>query len=163
MNHDVLPTSPVCLPPAQTSNEIVDTKSHCKLQRQHSNGKICRPCNQGRQAHRWPWLICGLGNPGLPHCRQILYKLSHQGSPRKLEWVAYPFSRGSSQLRDWTQVSHIAGRFFTSWATREALSLIYFHCTHTPTVSPSGLQNERFVSFPKRFNFFGLYSQSISP
>ena len=32
-------------------------------------------------------------NPGLPHCRQILYHLSHQGSPRILEWVAYPFFR----------------------------------------------------------------------
>ena len=51
-------------------------------------------------------------NPGLPHCRQILYKLSHQGSPRILEWVAYPFSKGSSQPRDQTQVSHIAGGFF---------------------------------------------------
>ena len=39
---------------------------------------------------------------------------------RILEWVAFPFSRGSTQLRDWTQVSCIAGRFFTSWATREA-------------------------------------------
>ena len=36
---------------------------------------------------------------GLVHCRQILYKLSPQGSPRILEWVAYPFSRGSSQPR----------------------------------------------------------------
>jgi len=34
--------------------------------------------------------------------------------------VAFPFSRGSSQPRDQTQVSHIAGRFFTSWATRGA-------------------------------------------
>ena len=34
---------------------------------------------------------------------------------RILEWVAVPFSRGFSQPRDWTQVSHIAGRFFTSW------------------------------------------------
>ena len=32
---------------------------------------------------------------------------------RILEWVAFPFSRGSSQPRDRTQVSHIAGRFFT--------------------------------------------------
>ena len=40
-----------------------------------------------------------------------------------LEWVAFPFSSGSSQPRDQTQVSHIAGRFFTSWATREALNL----------------------------------------
>ena len=38
---------------------------------------------------------------------------------RILEWVAFPFSRGSSQPRDQTQISHIAGRFFTSWATRE--------------------------------------------
>ena len=37
-----------------------------------------------------------------------------------LEWVAMPSSRGSSQPRDRTQVSHIAGRFFTIWATREA-------------------------------------------
>ena len=39
---------------------------------------------------------------------------------RILEWVAFPFSRGSSQPRDRTQVSHIAGGLFTSWATREA-------------------------------------------
>ena len=39
---------------------------------------------------------------------------------RILEWVVFPFSRGSSQPRDWTQVSHIVGRFFTSWATRES-------------------------------------------
>jgi len=39
---------------------------------------------------------------------------------RKLEWVAFPSSRESSQPRDQTQVSCIAGRFFTSWATNEA-------------------------------------------
>ena len=39
---------------------------------------------------------------------------------RILEWVAFPFSRGSSQPRNRTQVSHTAGRFFTVWATREA-------------------------------------------
>ena len=55
-------------------------------------------------------------NPGLPHCRWIFYQPSHQGNPRILEWVAYPFSRGSSQPRDWTRVSRIAGGFFTSWA-----------------------------------------------
>ena len=37
---------------------------------------------------------------------------------RILEWVAIPFSRRSSQPRDKTQVSCIAGRFFTVWATR---------------------------------------------
>ena len=59
-------------------------------------------------------------NSGLPHCRQILYHLSHQESPWILEWVAYPFSRGSSQSRNETRVSCIVDRFFTSWATREA-------------------------------------------
>ena len=41
---------------------------------------------------------------------------------RILEWVAYPFSSRSSQPRDPTQVSHIAGGVFTSWATREAMN-----------------------------------------
>ena len=35
-------------------------------------------------------------------------------------WIAIPFSRGSSQLRDWTQIFCIAGKFFTIWATKEA-------------------------------------------
>ena len=35
-------------------------------------------------------------DPGLPHCRRILYQLSHKGSSRILEWVSYPFSSGSS-------------------------------------------------------------------
>ena len=39
---------------------------------------------------------------------------------RTLKWVAMPSSRGSSQPRDQTQVSGIAGGFFTIWATREA-------------------------------------------
>ena len=38
---------------------------------------------------------------------------------RILEWVAIPFCRGSFQPRDWTQVSSIAGLFFTVWTTRE--------------------------------------------
>ena len=60
-------------------------------------------------------------NPGLLHCRRILYQLSHEGSPRTLEWVAYPFSSGSSQPRNQTRVSCIAGGFFTNRAIREAL------------------------------------------
>ena len=77
-------------------------------------------------------------NQGLLHCKWILYQLSYQRSPirshinktvvlsltpwtdrgilqaRILEWVAFFFSRGSSQLRDQTQVSRIAGGFCTS-------------------------------------------------
>ena len=59
-------------------------------------------------------------NPGLSHCRWILYQVSHTGSPRKLEWVAYPFSSGFSWPRNWTWDSCIVGGFFTNWATREA-------------------------------------------
>ena len=53
-------------------------------------------------------------NPGLLHCRRILYQLSHKGSPKILEWVAYPFSSKSSRPRNGTRVSCIAGRFFTN-------------------------------------------------
>ena len=61
-------------------------------------------------------------NPGLPHCRRILYQLSHKGSPRILKWVAYPFSSRSSWPRNWSGVSCIAGGFFTNWDIREAQS-----------------------------------------
>ena len=58
-------------------------------------------------------------NPGFSHCRQILYQLSHKRSPRIQEWVAYPFSSGSSWPRNQTGVSCIAGGFFTNRAIRE--------------------------------------------
>ena len=74
-------------------------------------------------------------NPGLPHYRQILYCLSHKGSPRILEWVAYPFSRWIVAGLVLTQESlgSPSGRFFTSWATNggpsasEKSKLVYLH------------------------------------
>ena len=45
---------------------------------------------------------------------------------RIMEWVAVPFSRVCSQPRDWTQVSCIVGRFFTIWATREAIYIYVY-------------------------------------
>ena len=56
-------------------------------------------------------------------CGPIDYTVHGILQTRILEWGAFPFSRGSSQPRDWTQVSYIAGGFFTSWATREAHTL----------------------------------------
>ena len=77
---------------------------------EYESGLPCSPSARGSsQAHG--------SNPGLPLCRQIPYRLNHQGSPRILEWVAYPFSRGSSWSKDQTRVSCIADGFFTSWAT----------------------------------------------
>ena len=72
------------------------------------------------------WVACpplgDLPNPGIEPrspTLQVDSLLSHQGSPRILEWVIYPFSRGSSSPRNRTSTSCIIGRFFTSWATRE--------------------------------------------
>ena len=53
-------------------------------------------------------------------CDPLDYTVHGILQARILEWVAFPFSRGSSQPRGQTQVSRIAGGFFTSWATREA-------------------------------------------
>ena len=56
---------------------------------------------------------------------------------RMLKWVAFPFSRGSSQPRDQTQISCIAGKFFTSWATREAQE----YWSGEPIPSPADFPN----------------------
>ena len=64
-------------------------------------------------------------NPSLPHCRWILYQLSHKESPRILGWVAYSFSSRFSRPRDQTGVSCTASRFFTNWAIREDLKSKY--------------------------------------
>ena len=58
-------------------------------------------------------------------CNPMDYIVHEILQARILEWVAFPFSRGSSQHRDQTQVSHIAGGFFTSWATKEVLLWLY--------------------------------------
>ena len=90
------------------------------------------------------------------------------------EWVAIPFSRGSFQPRDWTQVSCIACGFFTHWATREApnintnrlvirsLGLTYIHYyiyiyiyihththTHTHTHIYTHTQSSFYIEFKK--------------
>ena len=57
-------------------------------------------------------------------CHPVDYTVHGVLQARILEWGAFPFSRVSSQPRDQTQVSCIAGGFFTSWATREALSIV---------------------------------------
>ena len=72
-------------------------------------------------------------NPGLLHCRLILYQLSHKGSPRTLEWVAYPFYSRPSRPRNQTKVSCITDRFFTNWATREADGLNHLYSYNSPS------------------------------
>ena len=64
--------------------------------------------------------IVSMGPHGLYICDSTDYTARGILQARILEWVDIPFSRESSQPRDQTQVSHIAGRLFTSWDTREA-------------------------------------------
>ena len=58
-------------------------------------------------------------------CDPMDYTIHGILQARILQWVVFPFSRGSSQPRDWTQMSCIIGGFFISWATREAHIYIY--------------------------------------
>ena len=64
------------------------------------------------------WSECRTLRP--PLCDPVDYTVHGVLQARILEWVAFPFSRGSSQPRGRTQISHIAGGFFTSWASWEA-------------------------------------------
>ena len=73
------------------------------------------------QARTLEWVAISFSNGWKWKVKVKTLNLSHQGSPWILEWVAYLFSRGSSQLRDQSQLSCIAGGFFTSWTTREAI------------------------------------------
>ena len=81
---------------------------------------------------------------------------------RMVEWAAFPFSRGSSQSRDQTQVSHIAGRFFTSWATREVEWVAYPSSSGSSqpnqTESKRGLLYCRWIFF---FFFYQLYQKVL--
>ena len=79
-----------------------------------------------RPSNEYSGLISQRSKPVLPHCRQVLYQLSYKGRPKLLEWVAYPFSRGSSRQRNQTRVSCLAGGFFTNLAIREAHPKLQF-------------------------------------
>ena len=124
-------------------------------------------------------------NPGLLHCRRILYQLSHNGNPRILEWVAFPFSSPgidlpnpgiepgspalqvdslpakpqgklkntgmvayplssrSSQPRNWTRVSCIAGGFLTSWAIREAANVTLNQQNSRDVINTPGWEHQQ--------------------
>ena len=77
-------------------------------------------------------------NPGLSHCKQILYQLSHKGSPRILEWVAYPFSRWflTQELnRGFLHRRHVLYQlsYKGRWLRRKSSpkwKLMQKHCTH---------------------------------
>ena len=110
----------------------------CSIDRNITLAKWCESCSVvsgSLQPHGLynPWnslgqntgvgslsLLQDLPNPGMepryPALRADCLPAKPQGSPKILEWVTYPFSRGSSQPRNGTRVSSIAGRFFTNWS-----------------------------------------------
>ena len=72
---------------------------------------------------------------------------------RILGWIAVLFSRGYSQPRDGTQVSHIAGGFFTSWTSREApdshqkvVQTTHYSITSSPNLQKGGKMDTYFLS-----------------
>ena len=79
-------------------------------------------------------------------CDPVDYTFHAILQARILEWAAFPFSRESSQLRDWTPVSCIAGGFFMSWAIREAPMFLTASFLFLPFIIKSwvDLVNEEF-------------------
>ena len=95
---------------------------------------------------RLPLYVCMYNAQLLRHVRlfETPWTVAHQAplsmgmlQARVLEWVAMPSSRGSSQPRDWTPVSHIAPVFFTMWASREA----HEYWSGQPIPTPEDLPN----------------------
>ena len=78
--------------------------------------------NYKYQEREWKWSLSVLSDALRPHGRRSLRGFDVRGifQARILEWAAISFSRGSSQPGDPIQVSCIADRHFTVWATREA-------------------------------------------
>ena len=79
-------------------------------------------------------------------CDPMAYIVHGILQARILEWVTFPFSRGSSQTRNRTQVSRIASRFFTSWATRYVYTVEYYSAREENEIMPftatwMGLEN----------------------
>ena len=81
-------------------------------------------------------------------CDPIDYTVHGILQARILEWVAVPFSRGSSQPRDWTQVSSIASRFLTSWATRKAAEPQGIHPEVLKNFISQGVEEDLHWLFP---------------
>ena len=83
---------------------------------------------------QWKWIKWKSLSP-VQLCDPMGYSVHGIFQARILEWVTFPFSKGFSQSRDQTQVSRIAGRFFTSWATRE----VQEYWSGEPIPSPADL------------------------
>ena len=68
-------------------------------------------------------------SPGLPHCRQILYQLSHKRSPRIWEWGSLSLLQRIFLTQESNRDLLIAGGFFTKWAVREEWDILFLSST----------------------------------
>ena len=84
------------------------------------SGVGCHFLLQNLSSICWKWMTVKVTQSCLTLCNPMDYTVHGILQARILEWVTFPFSKGSSQPRDRTQASHTASGFFTSWATREA-------------------------------------------
>ena len=90
-------------------------------------------------------------------CDPLDYTVHGILQARILEWVAFPFSRRSSQPRDRTQVSHIAGGFFTSWATRESQERPSLFSLYNTLCSSSLKHNKNLHFYKFKFSIFKAF------
>ena len=87
---------------------------------------IMPPYSLSTICEKWTWKLLSR----VQLCDPMDYTVHGILQTRILVWAAFPFSRNSSQSRDWTQVSHIAGGFFTSRATGKPQSYLFLlSCT----------------------------------
>ena len=112
------------------------------------NNLISMSLTRHIRLHEWKWKsLSRVQLFATPWTYTVHYFLQS----RILEWVAFPFSRGSAQPRDRTQVSDTAGRFFTSWATRKAqASWVIFWKTKVTKIEKKK-QNFEQTTFLKEF------------
>ena len=108
---------------------------------------ICFPSSHPFE--RWKVLVASVVSDSLwppMDCRLPGSSVHEILQARILEWVAIPFSRGSSWPRDRAYISCIPGGFFTIWATREALQI--FHVDVSSSAMPFKIHSSAFFSSP---------------
>ena len=93
----------------------MEQQTSSKLRKEYDKAVYLSPCLLNLHAE-WKWKLFSR----VQLCNPMDYTVHGILLARILEWVAIPFSRGSSQPRDQTQVSCITGGFFTSWAIRKS-------------------------------------------
>ena len=105
-------------------------------------------------------------NSQVPHCRWILYCLSHKGSPRILEWIAYPISRATSQPRNQNGVSSttLASSFLrkSAWKYSFWVFLQYRNISVIPWTNSGDWWSEEFKFGNNFLSAFGRHNSAVS-